>query len=228
MSGANFSIVVNEAAPAMRALEKGMPAAVRAIINNSTNAHRALMTQRLRTGYATIGPHRGLRRRTGSLLRSLAVEPAKGETIRDLTGAVVIGKGLGHGRIHEHGGEIKAKKKFLTIPMRHLLTGAGVLKAAAGLTKKGDEWHTKGRVPRAEGTKTWIMRRKGTLRIYTLGSNGKPLALYTLKPSVKMPPRLGFGEVWRRSERARYREGERILGILVARAAKSGRGSKPR
>ena len=225
---ANFRIVVNEAAPAMRALGKGMPGAVRSIINNATNAHRRLMGQRLRTGYGVVGPHRGLRRRSGSLLRSLAVEPASGNDIASMKGAVVIGKGLGHGTIHEKGGEIKAKKRYLTIPLPWILTRAGNLKAAAGLTKKGGKWHTKGQLPGVVGTLTWILRRAGKPMIFVLGKDGRPKALYTLARSVRIPPRLGFEEVWNRSENARTREGERILGILVARATAAGKQRRPR
>ena len=98
----------------------------------------------------------------------------------------VGGKSAPYAEVQEEGKTISGK--WMTIPVGKALTGAGRLKSAARIVKDGDGWGTAGM------GRTFI--RKGVIFSGTTKSGGKrrkPLALYILRRSVTIPPRLGAG-----------------------------------
>lgn len=84
--------------------------------------------------------------------------------------------------------DIKSKSGgWLTIPTRNALTGAGNKKSNAILKKVGGSWVT-------DMGPTFIKRFGSTPVIFAKkGKRGKAIAIYTLRKSVAIPPRLGAG-----------------------------------
>jgi hypothetical protein len=110
--------------------------------------------------------------------------------------------GIRYAKLQEYGGVVKPTggRRFLTIPLKAALMPGGSFRPEARLVNRGTGWHTKGRVPGgAADTQTWI--RNGV--IFVKGANGKPLPVYALKSSVKIPARLKFFATWEAQSAAR-------------------------
>lgn len=115
-----------------------------------------------------------LQRRSGgirNLARNIKVS-------RTASGTIEGQIGLGRFAIHETGGTIKAKRsRYLTIPLPAALNGSGV-----PLKKRARDWDN-----------TFVARsRRGNLLIFRKEVRGGVTPLYLLKPSVKIPARLGM------------------------------------
>lgn len=156
-----------------------------------------------------------LRRRTGLLRNSMGVKVASPTATNPEASSYIAGPS--YARIQEHGGVVRPTKgKYLTIPLDAAKTARGVPRAAAKLTKRGNAWETAGRVPGAADRGTWIRRKSPTSSpiVYVMGSNGKPMALYVLVRSVKIPGKLGFFDTWDELAPRRERQWERTLDLL--------------
>jgi len=141
------------------------------------------------TGYYP-GPTRGtrLRARSGHL-RSSAGGRVTGKKLDSLKALLRIGGGrAGYARIQEEGGTITPKKgTYLTIPLRQALRpGTGTLKPGAVIRgDKASGYYT------SMGP-TFILNLGGRPVIMVKkGKRGTMVPLYTLRRSVKIPPRLG-------------------------------------
>lgn len=116
-----------------------------------------------------------LKRRTGYLAGSITsnVKNSEGNWKTTVGSGVRTGKRAVYANILEKGGTIKPNKsKFLAIPLRAALTGAGA--------------------PRKSGPRQWantFVRRShgGNLIIFQANGKGKIIPLYVLKKSVRIP-----------------------------------------
>lgn len=105
----------------------------------------------------------------------------------------VGGKAAFYAETQEDGANISGS--WMTIPVGAALTGAGRLKSSAKIIKTSDGWGTSGM------GRTFI-RHKVIFSATTKGGGKrrKPLALYILRRSVKIPPRLGARHALHRME----------------------------
>lgn len=171
------------------------------IAQRAVERHQRAMIDSFRGYSGTKGA--ALQRRTGDLKRSFGVG-------RDPNAPTSFTAGIRYARLQEFGGVVKPTggRRFLTIPLKAALQPGGAFRPAARLINRGAGWHTVGRVPGgAADTQTWI--RNGV--IFAKGANGKPLPLYALKSSVKIPPRLKFFATWQAQEADRERDYQRAL-----------------
>lgn len=133
------------------------------------------------------GPSKGtkLRTRTGAL-RSSAGGRVTGNKLGSLKALLRIGGGrAGYARIQEEGGTITAQDKMLTIPLRQALRpNTGTLKPGAKIRKGPDGYFT------TMGP-TFVLNLGGRPVIMVKRKGGDVVPLYTLRRSVKIPPRLG-------------------------------------
>ncbi|AHC30443.1 hypothetical protein CC53_gp026 [Rhizobium phage vB_RleS_L338C] len=115
-----------------------------------------------------------LQKRSGGIARIKDTIKVKGSTIETLEGTI----GTAGFAIHETGGTIRAKRsKYLTIPLPAAMDGRGV-----PLRKRARDWD-----------KTFVARSKrGNLLIFRKENGGGVTPLYLLKPSVRIPARLGL------------------------------------
>lgn len=115
-----------------------------------------------------------LQRRSGGIRRIADSIRVRGNSLDTLYGTISTA-GFA---IHETGGVIRAKKaKYLTIPLPDALDGRGV-----PLRKRARDWD-----------KTFVARSKrGNLLVFRKDKNGGVTPLYLLKPSVRIPARLGL------------------------------------
>jgi hypothetical protein len=187
------------------ALKFSQSAAVAAVVR-----HNAAMVRSFRGYSGTKGD--ALQARSGTLRRAIGVS-------KDLAAPSSFVAGAKYARLQEHGGVVKPTggRQYLTIPLKAALTPAGVFRPAARLVNRGAGWHTAGRVPGgAADTQTFIA--KGV--IFGKGANGRPLALYALKRSVKVPPRLRFFATWQGQEAAREADYAKALDDATREAVR--------
>lgn len=137
------------------------------------------------------GPTRGNRLRTRSgHLRSSAGGRVTGKNLGSLRALLRIGGGrAGYARIQEEGGTVTpTKRKFLTIPLRQALRpGTGTLRPSAVIRRTAGGYAT-GMGP------TFILNLGGRPVIMASRGHGPRrdvVPLYSLRRSVKIPPRLG-------------------------------------
>lgn len=123
-----------------------------------------------------------LMRRTGALARSWG-SYVQGDDVKSLEG--VVYSTSKYAATHEYGdpNRVPVRAKLLAIPLKASLTAAGVGRYNTPLraTLKG------------AFLKTWIMRsKKGNLILWGQKTkNSKPIPLFVLKKSVRIPARLG-------------------------------------
>ena len=125
----------------------------------------------------------GLKRRTGTLARSLTTVPSiEGKADKLWVGFVL--PGARYAGIHETGGVIRAGAKLLAIPVGPALTPAGVPKYPG---------------PRAVQGLVFRPAKGGGLlgKVTGKGDREKFVVWYVLKKEVRIPPRLGFFRTWR-------------------------------
>lgn len=130
------------------------------------------------SGTSPAGARPGtLSRRSGSLLRAISrsVE-VRGTRVDSIVGTIGA-PGLPYGRIQEEGGVVRAKRaKYLTIPL------------PAALNRDGTP-----RRRRARSWKNTFVRRSKAGNLVIFQKRGQEVVpLYLLKPSVRIPPRLGM------------------------------------
>lgn len=132
--------------------------------------------------------NRILKRRTGALAQSVKwmARKTRGKGTYTLTAS----SGTPYGALLEHGGVIKPKKKYLTIPLPAAKTAAGVTK------KSAREWEN-----------TFFHRSKAG-RLVLLQSKGKKVVpLFLLVKQVKIP---AFQWAFRSFDRVSYQLIDRI------------------
>lgn len=124
-----------------------------------------------------------LKRRSGTLAKSLHVEVRKTSPTQ-VTGSIFFqGGGAVYAPTHEFGATIRAKnRKYLTIPLPAALTPAGVPKGKARDFREA----------------FFRVVRGNLFLVQRVGRDTVPLFL--LKESVKIPPRLKFRESFRAFE----------------------------
>lgn len=152
--------------------------------------HNGAMIRAFRGYTGTKGDQ--LQRRSGLLKRSFGMS-------QDPPSSFVAG--AKYAPLQEYGGTVRPTggRQFLTIPLKATLTAGGVFRAGARMVNRGGGWQTLGLVPGQQDHRTWI--RNGV--IFTRGAGGKPMPLFALKRSVKVPPRLKFFATWQAQEPAR-------------------------
>ena len=126
----------------------------------------------------------GLKRRTGTLARSLTTVPSiEGKADKLWVGFVL--PGARYAGIHETGGVIRAGSKLLAIPVGPALTPSGFAKYPG---------------PRSVPDLVFRPSRKGggvLGKVTGKGDREKFTVWYVLKKEVRIPPRLGFFRTWR-------------------------------
>ena len=155
--------------------------------------HVETMTKRFKPfggfGFGGAGAA-GIQTRTGSLKRSFGFELRGSGLELEMR---LFSAGLPYIRKQEYGGTIQPKtpKRYLTIPLPDAQTPGGALKGGAKLVPRGNKYET------ADGAPTFVFKSKaGNLLVGTRSRNGSLKLLYTLKPSVTLKPRLGFGSTF--------------------------------
>lgn len=121
-----------------------------------------------------VNPTNNLQKRSGGIKRIAQSIKIKGNTLETLEGTISTA-GF---EIHEKGGTISAKRaKYLTIPLPAAMDTRGV-----PLKKRARDWD-----------RTFVARsRRGNLLIFRKNAKGGVTPLYLLKPSVRIPARLGL------------------------------------
>lgn len=163
-----------------------------------------------------------LKSRSSLLKNSIRSSPARETQGRPEASVFVAGPT--YGQIQEQGGVVRPKRgRYLTIPLSGAKTKGGDVRAAAKLVKRGDQWETAQRVPGAANRETWIRRKSASSRpvIFVEGKNGRPIPLYVLARSAKIPARFGFVRDWDDAAAKRERQWQQALDA-VGRAFKRG------
>lgn len=161
----------------------------------------------IRDGFVGYKGHRNtgstLQKRSGALRNSLRTQ--RTDTTGEVQSSSYVAGPLAYARIQEFGGVVKPRRRrYLTVPTKAALTPAGVVRQAARPTKVGGKWMTNGQVPGLKGRETFIRRSgSGDPVIFGMGRDGRPVALWTLKRSVKVPARFGFFRTWEALEAKR-------------------------
>ncbi len=125
--------------------------------------------------------------RSGALSQSVRGKRA-GSTARDLAAIIFAGGGTApYARQQEFGATIRPKSGgYLTVPLDHILTDAGLVKGEYELYERGGVHQT------GSGKPTWISGRA-----IMIEENGRPVPIYALITEAKIPPRLRMGETIR-------------------------------
>lgn len=136
-----------------------------------------------------------LYRRTGSLARGMRSRATRGRRLRDTM--VEFGWMTKHGAmiasVHEEGATIRAKKKWLTIPLPAAMTPSGV-----------PRWPNAAAAGKARGVNGRLIRIRGPSGAFILAGvkrmkrRSDIVPLYVLKPQVRIPPRLEFRKTFDR------------------------------
>jgi hypothetical protein len=182
----------------------------RSAAQKAVERHSEAMRKSFRGYSGTKGD--ALQARTGTLRRAIGFS-------KDPNAPSSFVAGAKYARLQEHGGVVKPTggRQYLTIPLKAALMPGGAFRPAARLVNRGAGWHTAGRVPGgAADTQTFIA--KGV--IFGKGANGRPLALYALKRSVKVPPRLRFFATWQGQEAAREADYAKALDDATREAVR--------
>jgi hypothetical protein len=144
-------------------------------------------------------------------LRSSVRGSVKGTTLKDLRARLMVGSAWApYARIQEYGGTITSKGKLMTIPLKDALTGGGKIKSKARIHgpvvirnkrsgKSRKVWTTGYGINRVIKSKAGnliiVSRPPGKTDKKTVGRGAKKRlfgkALYVLKRTVKLEPRLG-------------------------------------
>jgi len=200
---------------AMRRLEQGLrtaPDRMRAEFTKTFhdwgNRWHGEMVGRIRDG------SNGLHNRSGRLRNALS-SVVSGAGTADLKLRLTSG-GVPYAPIHEFGGVVRPKRaRFLCIPTEAAKTAAGVV---AGPFQAG---------PRAfiaaHPGETFFLRKNGKLLLMwktprgpaAKGAKGEAVALWYLVRQVTIPPRLGFFDTWKKFERERRADLQKIARAVV-------------
>lgn len=130
----------------------------------------------------------GLNNRTGALRRSFDVV-TKGRDLNSWHMAEFTTSP--YAKIHEHGGQIRPKSKYLAIPL-------DAARTAGGDTRGG---------PRSFSNTFFAKSKAGNLILFqNRGSKKKPLPLFVMKKQVTLKPRLGFFEEWTAHQKKRIQD----------------------
>jgi phage gpG-like protein len=188
----------------MKALQAAMRHAPERLFTEIRSAFRAhgsrmleaMKRERIRGGGgAPKADH--LTRRSGNLSRSFRSQ-ITGSKLSDLR--LTVYTTSPYAPIHEHGGEVKAKRsRFLTIPL-------GAAKTAGGVAQ---------RPARSFPGAFFFRSRRGSLILARRLEGGGLEPLFVLKERVQIPARLGFLKTWKRSIAEKWSDG---LNRAVARA----------
>ena len=202
MASGNFGLRLDLNSERGRRLLAVLPGLMRA---HALRAFQAMArdfenTMRARFVAAEDPRHEFLHNRTGRLQQSIKAEVLGAGTLSQLQ-LRARASGLPYINLQEYGGTIlpTGGGRFLTIPARDNLTPAGVARypSAAALRH-------------SSSMKTWVGRtRSGALVIYGRkpgsSTRSRPLVLWTLVRSAKVPARLGFRSTFAAlGERRRY------------------------
>ena len=129
--------------------------------------------------------------RSGKLAQTVEGRPI-GSTADNLRAKIWAGSStVPYARVHEFGTvgaggtlpDIKPKKKFLRMPLPHILTAAGNVKGKYEIVERAGSYMT------ADGNPTWISGRA-----IMIEENGKFKPIWALMTESKIPPRLGIGK----------------------------------
>ena len=125
--------------------------------------------------------------RRGHLLQSINGKRVGSGDLSKLAIMLTAGsRTVPYARVQEFGGTVRpTRARNLRIPLPHILTGAGDIQGKYQIYNSGGKWMT------GSGQPTFISKSG---RAIMVDEGGKPKALYALKPSVKIPPRLGMGD----------------------------------
>jgi hypothetical protein len=162
--------------------------------------HQGAMIRSFRGYTGTKGDQ--LQRRSGTLKRSFGVSKDPNAPSSFVAGAL-------YAKLQELGGTVKPTggRQYLTIPLSAALTPGGVFREGARMVNRGGGWQTRGLIPGQQDHRTWI--HKGV--IFTKSTRGKPMALFALRRSVKVPPCLRFFATWEGQEADRTKDYEAAL-----------------
>lgn len=204
---------------------KQLDGKIRQLLNRQTRQFETHMVTNRLSG--PTGPE-SLSSRTGHLRKSLRHEVRQfGPQTFHLE--VGIGKGVPYARIHETGGTIVPRtRKMLAIPTRRAKTHAGV--SRVGFDKGQGTTNIRSQFP-----DLFVVKKSGKVFLArAVGKEGKAgrkssgggfkgkragrgqvEILFTLVPSVRIPPRLGFRKVWKSRVTEIHEELKRVLREAV-------------
>lgn len=169
----------------------------RKLADDAAKQHTGKMISTRFRGYT--GPRNTgsiLQRRTGTLVNAMRFQ--KTAPTGEIVSASYVAGPIVYAKIQEFGGIVRpVRRRYLTIPTPAALTKAGIVRQSARPVKLGGRWMTNGQVPGLKGRQTFIARgTRGNPVIFGTGKDGKPVALWTLRKSVRVPARLGFFRTW--------------------------------
>jgi len=131
-----------------------------------------------------------LRNRSGNLRSSINSKPVGGTNLSKMGVLLMAGSGAaGYARLQETGQPkpIRPKRrKYLRIPLKAAMTGAGVVRPENKPIKSGNGWKTVG------GKDTFVRETNGKAIVYRKDGRDKITPLFLLKGSVVVKPRLGM------------------------------------
>ncbi len=162
--------------------------AVRLAMNATGAQHDRWMNKRFRS---YTGPRaRGrLQVRSGGMRSSLGWD-LQGSSMASLRLKMWIGGK--QTKAQEFGGVISARGRALTIPAPWILNGSGLIKGRHVLRQEGGTWRT-------DDGPTFITEdKKGRGQIAQRGDDGELRVLYFLRKSIRIKPRLGFFDTYRK------------------------------
>lgn len=162
-------------------LHEGMEGAKRALVRTLDKIYADLVAKHgspWPTGGSPWGTAPGvLAKRSGRGLKSIKAsrKTEMGPAFSYVKGQISTGSMT----IHETGGTVSAKGRYLTIPFREALNSKGL-----PLKRRARDWDN-----------TFVrMSRRGNLIIFRKDGSGRVVPLYLLKKSVRIPQRLGLEE----------------------------------
>ncbi len=162
--------------------------ALRLAMNATGAQHDRWMNKRFRP-YTSPRARGRLQVRSGNMRSSLGWD-LKGSSTRDLRLKLWIGSK--QTKVQEFGGVISARGRALTIPAPWILNGSGLIKGRHVLRQDGGTWRT-------DDGPTFITEdKKGRGQIAQRGDDGELQVLYFLRKSIRIKPRLGFFDTYRK------------------------------
>lgn len=128
--------------------------------------------------------------RTGKLAQTVSGK-LLGSSAKDYAAAITAGSAsVPYAGIQEFGGTIKpVRAKALRVPLPDILTAGGDVKGKYQIYERGGTYST------GDGKPTWISGRA-----IMIEENGRPMPIWALMASVKIPPRLGIGKTIEKSQ----------------------------
>lgn len=162
--------------------------------------------------------HGPITSRSGSLVKSLTYTPITGTGIGNYE-IRLVSAGVPYARVQEYGGTIRAKRKFLTIPLSAMKTKSGVTRLPFR------QWLDNAK---RTGVVDWFKKGNGWVIAWRRKGAEKGELFWKLQPSVTLPgpangkpSRLGFFDTWKALAPRREALARRLLG---AHAIFGGRG----